>query len=57
MAVSAADVQRIARKYLDPQTMQLVAVGDASKITPILAKYGKVELFDASGARAPSAEP
>src|SRR4051812_37953414 len=31
MAVTADDVQRIARKYLDPETMQIVAVGDAQK--------------------------
>jgi predicted Zn-dependent peptidase len=49
LAVSTLDVQRVARKYLDPQAMQLVAVGDAKKIEPILTKYGKVELFDTSG--------
>jgi len=50
MAVSAADVQRVARKYLNPETLQLVAVGDASKIKPVLERYGTVEVFDANGA-------
>ena len=50
MAVSADDIQRVARKYLNPETLQLVAVGDASKIKPGLEKYGAVEVFDASGA-------
>ena len=57
MAVSAADVQRVARKYLDPETMQLVAVGDATKIEPILTKYGKVEVFDTTGAGLGGAKP
>ena len=49
LAVSAEDVQRVARKYLDPETMQLVAVGDADKIKPVLEKYGRVEVFDSDG--------
>lgn len=55
MAVSAADVQRVARKYLDPQAMQMVAVGDAAKIEAILARYGKVEVFDTNGSSAATA--
>ena len=57
MAVTAADVQRVARKYLDPQAMQIVAVGDAAKIEPILAKYGKVDLFDTNGVDLGAARP
>jgi zinc protease len=49
MAVTAADVQRVARKYLEPNALQLVAVGDANKIQPVLEKYGKVEVFDTNG--------
>ncbi len=49
MAVSADDVQRVARKYLDPQTMQWVAVGDGQKIKPVLEKYGPVEVYDSAG--------
>ncbi len=55
MAVTAEDVQRIARKYLDPETMQIVAVGDAQKIKASLEKYGSVELYDSNGA--PAAAP
>jgi predicted Zn-dependent peptidase len=47
--VSAEDVQRVARKYLDPDTMQLVAVGDARKIHATLEKYGPIETYDSSG--------
>jgi predicted Zn-dependent peptidase len=49
MAVTADDVRRVARKYLDPGALQLVAVGDASKIKPALEKYGSVEVFDTNG--------
>jgi zinc protease len=49
-AVTAADVQRVARKYLDPDTLQLVAVGDATKIKTILEKYGAVDVYDTTGA-------
>jgi zinc protease len=52
-AISAEDVQRVARKYVDPGTMQVVAVGDAGKIKSVLEKYGPVELVEASGKSAP----
>jgi len=48
-AINADDVQRVAKKYIDPATMQLVAVGDTGKIKSILEKYGPVEVVDASG--------
>jgi zinc protease len=48
-AIKAEDVQRVARKYIDPGTMQVVAVGDASKIKSVMEKYGHVEIVDASG--------
>jgi predicted Zn-dependent peptidase len=48
-AITAADVQRVAQKYIDLGHLQVVAVGDASKARDILAKYGKVELYDAEG--------
>jgi predicted Zn-dependent peptidase len=50
IAVSAEDVQRVARKYLNPDTLQLVAVGDAGKIKTVLEKYGAVEVYDSNGA-------
>jgi zinc protease len=48
-AVTAADVQAMARKYWDGSRLQIVAVGDASKITDILRKSGRLEVFDADG--------
>jgi zinc protease len=53
MAVTAEDLQRVARTYLDPDTMQLVAVGDADKIKPALEKYGPIEVYDSTGKLAP----
>jgi predicted Zn-dependent peptidase len=49
MQVSADDVQRVARKYLNPDAMQLVAVGDGRRIYAALEKYGPVEMYDSSG--------
>ena len=48
-AITAADVQRAAQKYIDLGHLQVVAVGDAAKAREVLAKYGKVELYDAEG--------
>lgn len=48
-AITADDVQRVAKKYIDLGHLQVVAVGDASKARDVLSKYGKVEVFDAEG--------
>lgn len=55
-AITAADVQKAAEKYLDMGHLQVVAVGDASKARDVLAKYGKVELYDAEGKPMPGSE-
>lgn len=49
MGVTAADVKRVANKYLNPEAMQVVAVGDGSKIKSVLEKYGPVEVYDTEG--------
>jgi len=48
-AITADDVQRVAKKYLDLSRMQIVAVGDASKIAEVLKQYGTVEIYDTEG--------
>ncbi len=48
-AVTADDVQRVARKYIDPSNLQIVAVGDAAKIRTIMEKFGPVEVYGADG--------
>jgi len=50
-AVSAADVTRVAAKYLDPAKLQIVAVGEAKKVLPAFEKYGAVKLYDTQGKR------
>jgi zinc protease len=55
-AIKADDVQRVARKYINPTTMQIVAVGDASKIKSVMEKYGPVEMVDPSGKLAAGAD-
>ena len=52
-AITADDVQRVAEKYVNPATMQVVAVGDAGKIKSVLDKYGPVEIVVASDKAAP----
>lgn len=49
MAVTADEVQRVARQYVNPQTQQIVVVGDAKKIKSILEKFGTVVVYDADG--------
>jgi predicted Zn-dependent peptidase len=49
MAVTAEEVQRVARKYINPDALQIVAVGDANKVKDVLEKYGPVELYDTDG--------
>ena len=48
-AVTPAQVQAVARKYLDPKRLQIVAVGDATKIASILRPFGPLEVFDDEG--------
>jgi zinc protease len=48
-AVTAAQAQAAAAKYWAAQRLQLVAVGDAEKLTEILKKHGQVEVYDADG--------
>src|SRR4029079_15900464 len=48
-AITAADVQRVAKKYWAPDRLQIVAVGDASKVEPALKKLGTVQTYDAEG--------
>jgi zinc protease len=48
-AVTADDVKQMAMKYLTPEALQIVAVGDAAKIRAMLDPYGTVEVFDTDG--------
>jgi zinc protease len=48
-AVTAADIQRVARKYWAAERLQIVAVGDRAKVEPALRKLGAVQVYDADG--------
>jgi zinc protease len=42
-------VQRMARKYIDLDHLQVVCVGDGKQIKNVLSKYGTVEVYDSNG--------
>jgi predicted Zn-dependent peptidase len=42
-AITPADVQRVGRKYYDPERLQIVAVGDGAFVRKALERYGEVE--------------
>jgi zinc protease len=48
-AITAADAQAMAKKYLAPSRLQIVAVGNAEGVARALRKLGPVEVFDAEG--------
>ena len=41
--------QAVARKYLDPKRLQIVAVGDATRIASNLRPFGPLEVLDDEG--------
>jgi predicted Zn-dependent peptidase len=49
-AITAEQVQQMAKKYLDPARLQIVAVGDP-KLADMFRKYGTVETYDTEGKR------
>jgi predicted Zn-dependent peptidase len=48
-AISADEVVRVANKYFNPDSAQIVVVGDAAKIKSIMEKYGPVTVYDTEG--------
>ena len=48
-AVTAAQAPAAAAKYWNASKLQIVAVGDATKVTDILKKKGTLEMYDADG--------
>jgi zinc protease len=49
MAVSAEDVLRVSGKYLAPERLQIVAVGDASSLIPLISPQAPVTLYGPDG--------
>jgi zinc protease len=48
-AVTPEEAQRVARKYLDLDKLQIIVVGDAKTIAGDLKQFGKVEVYDTEG--------
>ena len=48
-AVTAADVQRVAKKWLRPDRLRIVVTGDRAKVEKGLAALGTIEIRDAYG--------
>jgi predicted Zn-dependent peptidase len=48
-AVTAADVQRVAKKWLHPEAMRIVIAGDRAKVEHSLIDLGAIETRDAYG--------
>ena len=51
MAITEADAQAMARKYLDTSRLQIVAVGNEEAVARALRKLGPVDVYDADGKR------
>ena len=50
-AVTQAQVQAAAKKYLDPARLHIIAVGEPAKVADVLRKFGTVETYDTEGKR------
>jgi predicted Zn-dependent peptidase len=50
-AITQAQIQAAAKKYLDPARLQIVAVGDPTKVADIMKGFGPVETYDTEGRR------
>lgn len=48
-AVTSADVQTMAKKYILPENAYIIAVGNASELAEKLKKFGTIERYDAEG--------
>ena len=49
MAITEDDAQAMAKRYLDPSRLQIVAVGNEEAVARALRKLGGVDVYDADG--------
>jgi zinc protease len=56
-AVTAADVQRVARQHYRPENAVIVISGDANVLKPKLEKFGKITIVDEEGRPVTAAAP
>ena len=47
--MTAADVQRVARRWLHPDALRIVVTGDRARVEKDLGALGRVEIRDAYG--------
>ena len=57
MRVMAPQVQTVARKYLDPSRVHIIAVGDAKKVGTTLKKFGELDTYDVEGKKVTAVVP
>ncbi len=55
--VTAADVTRVANKYIDTSKLSIIAVGNQAQITPSLSTLGKVTTLDVTIPPPPHGKP
>jgi zinc protease len=48
-AITVADIQTMARKYLHPEALAIIVAGDAEHIAPSLAQFGQVTVIETEG--------
>ncbi len=49
MGITTTQIQTVAKKYLDPSKVHIIAVGDGKKVTDILKKFGPLDVYDVEG--------
>jgi predicted Zn-dependent peptidase len=57
MAITPMQIQTVAKKYLDPSKVQIIAVGDGKKVTDILKKFGPLDVYDVEGKKMTNVVP
>ena len=55
-AVTAADVSRVANKYIDPAKLAILVVGNQSQMTPAVGTLGKATMLDIAIPGSPEAK-
>lgn len=48
-SVTPADVKRVANKYMNPENINIIVVGDAAEVGPKLARFGTVTYLNKEG--------
>ena len=48
-AVTIADIQEVAQKYIKPENANIIIVGKAEEVAPTLISFGEITYYDAEG--------